>query len=92
MNNLRSFISRVLAKRQSQKPKLKAMQQGLRDLAKQLGHLRKLAVETSSMAEVPLELKQKTDLLSNGIATLESQIEDGVATTANLFARFVTTP
>src|SRR5436305_1031442 len=88
MSDLRQFIERVLAKRQAQKPKLEALQQDLQDLGQQLGHLRQLAMETATCADAPPELQQRAESFRGGSSSLDGQINDALARTANLVARF----
>lgn len=88
MSNLRLFIERVLAKRQSLRPKLEAVQRNLRELNDHLGHLRQLANEAVGNEEAPQDLRQRATQLTNAIGQLDSQISDTSARTANLLARF----
>lgn len=88
MNDLRQFIERVLAKRQSQKPKLEAIQQSLRDLGQSLAKLGQLAMDASASEDAPADLRQRTSALSNGLSALDVQIDEALARATNLHARF----
>jgi hypothetical protein len=88
MSDLRMFIERTLAKRQARKPKLETVREDLRQLSCQLDHLRRLATDTSASDDAPLDHRQRAAALSSGITMLEGQVNDGIARTANLLARF----
>ncbi|MCZ2340830.1 MAG: hypothetical protein LC104_03430 [Bacteroidales bacterium] len=91
MSNLRAFIELALAKRQAQQPKLEAVQEHLRELNDQLGHLRRLAGEVTASEDSPHDLRQRAAALTSAIGGLDSQISDATARTANLLARFTKT-
>ncbi|MBA4192778.1 MAG: hypothetical protein C0467_32845 [Planctomycetaceae bacterium] len=88
MSKLREFIQRVLSKRQSQKPKLEAVQQDLRDLGQHLEHLRLLATNTSASGDALPDLRQRAASLVTGIDSLTTQVNDGISRAANLLVRF----
>lgn len=91
MSNLREFIQRVLAKRQSYRPKLEAVQRLISELSGHLEQLQRLADEATKSDDAPFELRQRAGVLTNAIRDLQSQVSTMMAKTANLLARITKT-